>query len=323
MANSSAGPFDYLQKDANRKMHNAFDPFATAKAKRRKMLEAEAARLDFLKKIQRSDRQRQEVLSNPATEAMAAAMGVPGRSSSTRMSDAQMRKIIEEQSPKYGLMAGLKTGENIAKQTNRYQPSTGLRRLGEIFGGMGTTPGASFASDLIGSGQRLSARDEAGALRNRAEQAAQQKAALDAKRLEIAMGYKQREEARDIKALGIQQATEKLAKDKYFSGLGDSKAAIDESNKTVEELINAGGGHAEALKKRTGAWGASKDLISSLATLYRRIQKDALSANKNLSPDEVLEIAIQNLTGIAAAASGQTTGNPSVPPVSVRAVREK
>ena len=313
---------------SGRRMYNAFDPFAKSQAERRKMLEAEEARLDFLKKIQRSDQQRQAVLNNPSgnkvTEAIAAAVGargVPGRS--TGMSDAQMRKIIEEQSPKYGLMAALKTGENIAKATNRYQPSTGLRRLGEIFGGMGTTPGASFASDLIGSGQRLSARDEAGALRNRAEQAAQQKAAMDAQRLEIEMGYKQRAEAREIAALRIQQATEKLAKDKYFSGLGDSKAAIDESNKTVEELINAGGGHKEALKKRTGAWGASKDLISSLATLYRRIQKDALSANKNLSPDEVLEIAIQNLTGIPADTSGQTTGSQPVSPVSVRAVRGK
>ena len=313
---------------SGRRMYNAFDPFAKSQAERRKMLEAEEARLDFLKKIQRSDQQRQAVLNNPSgnkvTEAIAAAVGargVPGRS--TGMSDAQMRKIIEEQSPKYGLISALKTGENIAKATNRYQPSTGLRRLGEIFGGMGTTPGASFASDLIGSGQRLSARDEAGALRNRAEQAAQQKAAMDAQRLEIEMGYKQRAEAREIAALRIQQATEKLAKDKYFSGLGDSKAAIDESNKTVEELINAGGGHKEALKKRTGAWGASKDLISSLATLYRRIQKDALSANKNLSPDEVLEIAIQNLTGIPADTSGQTTGSQPVSPVSVRAVRGK
>ena len=315
---------------SGRRMYNAFDPFAKSQAERRKMLEAEEARLDFFKKIQRSNQQRQGVLNNPSgnkvTEAIAAAVGargVAGRSSSTRMTDAQMRKIIEEQSPKYGLISALETGKNIAKETNRYQPSTGLRRLGEIFGGMGTTPGASFASDLIGSGQRLSARDEAGALRNRAEQAAQQKAAMDAQRLEIEMGYKQRAEAREIAALRIQQATEKLAKDKYFSGLGDSKAAIDESNKTVEELINAGGGHKEALKKRTGAWGASKDLISSLATLYRRIQKDALSANKNLSPDEVLEIAIQNLTGIPADTSGQTTGSPPVSPVSGRAVRGK
>ena len=316
---------------SGRRMYNSFDPYAKSQAERRKMLEAEEARLDFLKKIQRSDRQRQEVLRNPATEAMAAAMGargVPGRSSSTRMSDAQMRKIIEEQSPKYGLMAGLKTGENIAKQTNRYQPSTGLRRLGEIFGGMGTTPGASFASDLIGSGQRLSARDEAGALRNRAEQAAQQKAAMDAKRLEIAMGYKQREEDREITALRIQQGEAQLAEDKYLGGGSDTKAAIDVSKETVEELLNSakktGQKHAEEIKKRTGlAGGISKDLISSLATLYRRVQKDALRDKQNLSPDEVLAKAIQNLTGIAAAASGQTTGNPSVPPVSVRAVREK
>ena len=275
------------------------------------------------------------ILNNPAgnkvTEAIAAAVGargVAGRSSSTRMTDAQMRKIIEEQSPKYGLMAALKTGENIAKATNRYQPSTGLRRLGEIFGGMGTTPGASFASDLIGSGQRLSARDEAGALRNRAEQAAQQKAAMDAKLLEMQQASKQRAEDREITALRIQQGVAKLAQDKYLSGGSDTKAAIDVSKETVEELLNSakktGQKHAEEIKKRTGlAGGISKDLISSLATLYRRVQKDALSANKNLSPDEVLEIAIQNLTGIPADTSGQTTGSPPVSPVSGRAVRGK
>ena len=235
-----AGGGDYSGK----RMYNAFDPYAKSQAERRKMLEAEEARLDFLKKIQRSDRQRQEVLRNPATEAMAAAMGargVPGRSSSTRMSDAEMRKIIGEQSPKYGLMAGLKTGENIAKQTNRYQPSTGLRRLGEIFGGMGTTPGASFASDLIGSGQRLSARDEAGALRNRAEQAAQQKAATQAKLLEMKQASKQRAEARAIEELNLRKAADER------SALPKPSAINKPNIKAMEDVIDSLGLNYENL----------------------------------------------------------------------------
>ena len=175
-----------------------------------------------------------------ATNALAAALGVPAAAPGP--TNAQLMNIIKKQSEGNGLLAGgLQTGKNIAVETNRYQPpqidryepTAGLRRLGQIFSGMGTTPGASFASDLIGSGQRLSAQDQAGALRNRAEQAARQKAATAAKLLEMQQAYKDRAEGRDIEALDLRK--EAAARDKFPKAPAITKAAIQ----GMEDYIDA------------------------------------------------------------------------------------